>query len=93
MEMVIGGSRYEMVDLPDSMLDTTLYVGNLCEFVTDDMLSSLFQEVSSLNFIPACVARRPNFSSMQYGFVTFPTIEEKEVCFLFITLKIDDAIH
>jgi len=80
MEMIVGGNRYKMVDLPDSMLDTTLYVGNLDEFVTDDMLSSLFQEVSSLNFIPACVARRPNFSSLQYGFVTFPTIEEKEVC-------------
>jgi RNA recognition motif-containing protein len=82
MEMVVGGSRYEMVELPDSMVETTIYVGNLCEFVTDDMLSSLFQQVSSLNFVPACVARKPNFSSMQYGFVTFPSVEEKEVGFI-----------
>jgi len=74
-----GGVRYEMVDLPDSMVDTTVFVGNLCEFVTDDMLSALFQQASALNFLPASIARKPNSSSMKYGFVTFPTIAEKEV--------------
>jgi len=78
MEMVAGGRRYEMVDLPDSMVDTTLFVGNLCEFVNDDMLSSLFQEASSLHSVPACVVRKSNMSSLKYGFVTFPTIQEKE---------------
>ena len=32
-EMMVGGIRYEMVPLPDSMMDTTLFVGNLNEFV------------------------------------------------------------
>jgi hypothetical protein len=82
MEALVGGMRYEMVELPDSLVDTTVFVGNLCEFVSDEDLSSLFQQVSSLNFLPACVARKPNSSSMCYGFVTFPTIQEKEVCFL-----------
>ena len=78
-EMMVGGMRYEMIPLPDSMVSTTLFVGNLCEFVTDDILSNLFQTVSKLCSVPACVARKPNMSSMHYGFVTFPTIEEKEV--------------
>jgi RNA recognition motif-containing protein len=78
MEALVGGMRYEMVELPDSLVDTTVFVGNLCEFVSDEDLSSLFQQVSSLNFLPACVARKPNSSSMCYGFVTFPTIQEKE---------------
>lgn len=30
-EILAGGQRYEMVELPDSMLDTTIFVGNLCE--------------------------------------------------------------
>jgi RNA recognition motif-containing protein len=77
-EIFAGGQRYAMVELPDSMVDTTLFVGNLCEFVTDDMLSNLFQQASSLKFVPACVARKPNMSSLKYGFVTFPTIAEKE---------------
>lgn len=77
MEMSVGGKRYEMVQLPDSLIDTTLFVGNLCEFVTDDMLSSLFQEVSTLKFIPACVIRKADMSSLKYGFVTFPNEEEK----------------
>jgi RNA recognition motif-containing protein len=42
------------------------------------MLSTLFQQVSSLKYVPACVARKPNMSSLKYGFVTFPTISEKE---------------
>ena len=79
MEMSVGGKRYEMVQLPDSLIDTTLFVGNLCEFVTDDMLSSLFQEVSTLKFIPACVIRKANMSSLKYGFATFPNEEEKLV--------------
>ncbi len=30
-EILAGGTRYEMVELPDSMVDTTIFVGNLCE--------------------------------------------------------------
>jgi len=79
MELMIGGARYEMVELPDSMMSTTLWVGNLCEFVTDDMLSELFQQASDLKFVPACVARKPNMESMRYGFVTFRSEEEKDL--------------
>ena len=78
-EMIAGGERYEMVPLPDSMCTTTLWVGNLCEFTTDEQLSGLFSEVSVLSSLPACVARNPNASSRKYGFVTFPSVEEKEV--------------
>mmetsp|Transcript_8919 Transcript_8919/g.18869 ORF Transcript_8919/g.18869 Transcript_8919/m.18869 type:complete len:147 (-) Transcript_8919:296-736(-) len=78
-EQMIGGVRYEMVELPDSMMSTTLWVGNLCEFVTDEMLSELFQQASSLKFVPACVARKANMQSLRYGFVTFRSVEEKEV--------------
>jgi len=67
-----------MVELPDSMMSTTLWVGNLCEFVTDEMLSELFQQASSLKFVPACVARKANMQSLRYGFVTFRSVEEKE---------------
>lgn len=80
-EMIAGGERYEMVPLPDSMCETTLWVGNLCEFTTDEQLSDLFSEVSVLSSLPACVARNPNASSRKYGFVTFPSVEEKEVSF------------
>lgn len=79
VELMVGGARYEMVELPDSMMSTTLWVGNLCEFVTDEMLSELFQKASSLKFVPACVARKPNYESMKYGFVAFRSEEEKEV--------------
>ena len=79
MELMVGGPKYEMVPLPDSMMDTTLFVGNLCEFCKDEDLSDLFQIVSSLQSVPACVARKPNYTSLRYGFVTFLTIEEKEV--------------
>lgn len=85
MEEFVGGMRYEMVDLPDSMVDTTVFVGNLCEFVTDDMLSALFQKASSLNFVPACVARKPNSNSLKYGFVTFPSVEETEAAIIRFT--------
>jgi hypothetical protein len=78
-EVYAGGERYEMVPLPDSMVDQTVFVGNLCEFVQDDDLSQMFQRVSHLQSVPACVARRANRDSLQYGFVTFPTVEEKEV--------------
>ena len=80
MELMVGGQRYEMVPLPDSMMDTTLFVGNLCEFCKDEDLSNLFQSVSSLQRLPACVVRKPNYASLGYGFVTFLTVEEKEVC-------------
>ena len=81
MELMIGGARYEMVELPDSMMSTTLWVGNLCEFVTDEMLSDCFQQASTLGFVPAAVARKPNMESMKYGFVTFRSVEEKEVSY------------
>lgn len=79
MEMFIGGERYENVPLPDSMLDTTIFVGNLCEFAKDEDLSQQFRSVTNLISLPACVARRPNSQSLKYGFVAFPTVEEKEV--------------
>ena len=79
MEMFIGGERYENVPLPDSMLETTIFVGNLCEFAQDEDLSQQFRCVTNLNSLPACVARRPNSQSLEYGFVTFPTLKEKEV--------------
>lgn len=79
VEMMVGGERYEMVPLPDRMCDTTLFVGNLCEFVNDDDLSQLFQTVSSLQSVPACVVRKANMQSLRYGFVSFITVEEKEV--------------
>jgi len=77
-EMMAGGERYELVPLPNKMMDTTVWVGSLDEFVTDDDLSNLFSEVSALSSLPACVARNPNASSRMYGFVTFPSVEEKE---------------
>jgi len=82
MEIMVGGQRYELVPLPDSMLDTTIFVGNLCEFAQDEDLSRAFQTVSILQSVPACVARRSNSQSLEYGFVTFPTVEEKKVAIL-----------
>jgi hypothetical protein len=79
MAILAGGERYENVPLPDSMLETTLFVGNLCEFVRDEDLSQKFRSVTNLQSLPACVARRPNSQSLEYGFVAFPTVEEKEV--------------
>jgi RNA recognition motif-containing protein len=78
LELMMGGTRYEMVELPDSMMSTTLWVGNLCEFVTDEMLGEIFQRASSLKSVPACVARKPNMESLRYGFVTFRSEQEKE---------------
>lgn len=77
-ELLVGGERYSMVPLPDSMVDTTVFVGNLGEFVNDDHLSSLFASVSSLQSLPACVVRKPDMTSLEYGFVSFPTVQEKE---------------
>ena len=88
METLVGGIRYEMVPLPDSMMETTLFVGNLCEFCKDDDLSKLFQAVSTLHSVPACVVRKPNFESLRYGFVTFLTIQEKEVCVCVCVLRV-----
>lgn len=79
MELLVGGTKYEMVELPDSMMSTTLWVGNLCEFVTDEMLSEVFQQASEQLFVPACVARKPNMESLKYGFVAFRSEAEKEV--------------
>lgn len=82
VERMVGGERYEMIPLPDSMISTTVFVGNLCEFVTDDILSAVFQAVSKLKSVPACVIRKPDMSSLQYGFVHFLSEQEKEVrCF------------
>lgn len=73
------GVKYSMVELPDSLMETTIFVGNLNQFVTDDVLSDLFQEASILKSLPSVVARNPNTSSRHYGFVVFPNVEEKEV--------------
>mmetsp|Transcript_25202 Transcript_25202/g.62105 ORF Transcript_25202/g.62105 Transcript_25202/m.62105 type:complete len:497 (-) Transcript_25202:103-1593(-) len=81
-EMMMGGERYEMVPLPDSMLQTTLFVGNLNEFVNDDDLSQLFAPITEWSSIPACVVRKPNMASLKYGFVTFPTEEQKQEALL-----------
>lgn len=64
------------------VVSTTLWVGNLGEFVTDDVLSQTFQQASTLRFVPACVVRKPNMESLRYGFVTFRSEEEKEVSML-----------
>lgn len=42
LELMIGGSRYEMVELPDSMMSTTLWVGNLCEVRRKSLLTVIF---------------------------------------------------
>jgi len=76
------GMKYSFVELPDSLMDTTLFVGNLNQFVTDTMLSDLFQQASRLSTVASVVARRPNTNSLQYGFVVFATAEEKEEAIL-----------
>ncbi len=91
MELLVGGTKYEMVELPDSMMSTTLWVGNLCEFITDEQLSEVFQQASEQLFVPACVARKPNMESLKYGFVAFRSEEEKEVsCHL---IRCDAMVH
>jgi RNA recognition motif. (a.k.a. RRM, RBD, or RNP domain) len=79
IERILGGTRYEFVPIPESMKSTTIFVGNICEFAHDDDLSALFQKVSKLHSVPACIARKVDTSSLQYGFVSFPSVEEKEV--------------
>lgn len=76
--MATGGQKYEMVPLPDSMIDITCFVGNLDEFVNESDLSDLFQSISKLSSLPACVVRKADYSSLGYGFVAFPSVEEKE---------------
>jgi len=100
IEMMIGGERFEMVPLPDRMCDTTIFVGNICEFVHDEDLSQLFQAVSVCQSVPSCVVRKANMQSLGYGFVSFPTVEEKEVSLLDLLLLFaslwyvhSDSIH
>ena len=98
MELLIGGTKYEMVELPDSMMSTTLWVGNLCEFITDEQLSEVFQQASEQLFVPACVARKPNMESLKYGFVAFRSEEEKEVscCLVYVydvMVQVDLVYH
>ena len=74
--------KYDMVPLPDSMVDTTVWVGNLDEFVRDTDLAELFLNKCSsslLYSVPCAIARRPNNDSLGYGFVTFPTVDDAEV--------------
>ena len=92
-EMIVGGERYEMVPLPDSIVETTLFVGNLCEFVKDTDLSDLFQSVSKLSSLPACVVRKASYDSLEYGFVTFPSVEEKEVRWVLQIILITNFNH
>jgi RNA recognition motif. (a.k.a. RRM, RBD, or RNP domain) len=79
VEVMVGGERYSLVPMPDSMKSTTLFVGNVCEFVKDEDLSRLFSEVSSVLSVPSCVVRKVNTQSLGYGFVSFPSVKEKEV--------------
>jgi RNA recognition motif-containing protein len=87
-EMMIGGERYSLVPMPDPMKSTTVYVGNLCEFVQDHDLSMHFSTVSTLTTVPSCVVRKVNTQSMGYGFVSFPNVQEKEVCIHVYQIKI-----
>ena len=80
IEQMVGGERYSLIPMPDCMKSTTAYVGNLCEFVRDDDLSDLFAQVSVLRTLPCCVVRKPDSTSLRYGFVSFPNVQEKDVC-------------
>jgi len=79
LEQMVGGERYSLVPMPDSMTACTVFVGNLCEFVHDEELSQLFAAGSRLTRVPAAIVRKPDTQSMQYGFVSFPSPQEKEV--------------
>jgi hypothetical protein len=83
VEMLIGGERYSLVPMPNAMKATTIFVGNICEFVQDSDLSTYFSQVSSLTSVPSCVVRKVDTQSMGYGFVSFPNVQEKEVISLF----------
>ena len=78
--------KYDMVELPDSMVDTTVWIGNLDEFVSDIDLADLIlskscgnddggggPSISPMFSVPCAIARRPNNDSLGYGFVTFPS--------------------
>lgn len=80
VEQLVGGERYSLVPMPDNMKATTVFVGNLCEFVQDEDLSRFFAAASThLSRVPATVVRKPDTQSLRYGFVSFPTRQEKEV--------------
>lgn len=80
VEQLVGGERYSLVPMPDNMKPTTVFVGNLCEFVQDEDLSRFFAAASThLSRVPATVVRKPDTQSLRYGFVSFPTRQEKEV--------------
>lgn len=82
LQFQAGGKRYEMVPLPDSMCGTTVWIGNLCEFVTGGDLSALLSGSACPTTVPACVARNPNASSRGYGFATFPTEQMRDSAIL-----------
>ena len=88
VEQMAGGERYSLVPMPDSMKTTTVFVGNLCEFVHDEDLSRLFAAASRLLRVPAIVVRKPDTQSLRYGFVSFPTRQEKEVCVCRVCVKV-----
>lgn len=72
-EQLVGGVRYSMVPIPKDMLKTTLFVTNLDDFVYDDDLSAVF------GGMPACVVRKPDMTSLGYGFVAFRSSEDAQV--------------
>jgi RNA recognition motif. (a.k.a. RRM, RBD, or RNP domain) len=72
-EQLVGGIRYSMVPIPKDMLGTTLFVTNLDDFVYDDDLSAIF------GGMPACVVRKPDMTSLGYGFVAFRSSEDAQV--------------
>ena len=86
VEQWVGGERYSLIPMPDIMKATTVFVGNLCEFVQDEDLSRFFAAAAThLSRVPATVVRKPDTQSLRYGFVSFPTRQEKEVCvFVFV---------
>ena len=89
VEMLIGGERYSLVPMPHAMKATTIFVGNICEFVQDSDLSTYFSQVSSLTSVPSCVVRKVDTQSMGYGFVSFPNVDEKEVSYFGVRDQVD----
>jgi len=73
MERVVGGSRYdELVPLPDSMTDTTAFVGNLNEFAKDNDLEAFVRQQTKNSTTCVCVVvRKANTESLEYGFCIF----------------------
>jgi RNA recognition motif. (a.k.a. RRM, RBD, or RNP domain) len=72
-EQLVGGIRYSMVPIPKDMLGTTLFVTNLDDFVYDNDLSAIF------GGMPACVVRKPDMTSLGYGFVAFRSSDDAQV--------------